>query len=83
MGLIARAVEAAGIPTLVVGAYPDVFEIVKPPRAVWAKMPFGATFGEPGNVGKQQELLKSALAAFETMYERGSVWQLPFEWRRG
>lgn len=83
MGLIARALEAAGIPTLSVGVYPDVFELVRPPRAVWSQFPFGATFGEPGNAGKQQALLKDALAAFATMHERGSIWQLPYEWRRG
>lgn len=80
--LIARAVEAAGMPTLVAGVFPDVFEQVKPPRAVWCDHPFGATFGEPGNAGKQQALLHDLFTAFEEMYERGSVWRLRYEWRR-
>lgn len=83
MGLIARAIEAAGIQTITVGVYPDVFELVKPPRAVWNKVPFGATFGEPGNVGKQQAIIKDAFAALENMRERGSIWELGYEWKRG
>ncbi|MFO7171404.1 MAG: glycine/sarcosine/betaine reductase selenoprotein B family protein [Bacillota bacterium] len=80
-GLISRALEAAGIPTLVVGVEPSLWERVRPPRAVWSRHPFGAPFGQPGNRGKQTELLRMALEALETMQTRGSVWELPLAWR--
>lgn len=80
-GLIARALESAGIPTLAVGVEPALWEKVRPPRAVWSRHPYGAPFGQPGNKGKQTELLKLALEAMDTMSSRGSVWEIPLGWR--
>lgn len=80
-GLIARAVEAAGIATICIGNAPELFALVRPPRAVWVRSPHGAPGGEPGNVGKQQAMLRQALAALETMEYAGSSWELPFQWR--
>ncbi len=80
-GLIARALESAGISTLVAGVNPDLLELVRPPRAVWSPFPAGATFGKPGNATQQQDILKDMFAAFYQMHERGSVWRLPHRWQ--
>lgn len=79
--LIARSIEAAGIPTLVVGIYPEFWALTRPPRAVWMRHPPGATFGAPGNVGKQQQMLRDVLDAFAEMQDPGAVIQLPYQWQ--
>lgn len=80
--LIARAVEAAGIATVTLGVLPEVWDHVRPPRAVWCQHPVGATLGEPGNAGKQQQVLRDALAAVEEMVDRGEMRALPYRWHR-
>lgn len=79
-GLIARTLEAAGIPTLVAGVYPDFWALVKPARGVWCKFPEGATFGPPGNVGKQQAVLQEMLGQFEEIQTPGAIIPLPYQW---
>lgn len=81
-GLIARSLEAAGLPTLAAGVYPELWAAVKPPRAVWSQFPAGATFGQPGNVGKQQAVMQEALDRLELMQIPGSVHQLSYAWGR-
>lgn len=78
--LIARGVEAAGIPSVCLGVEPAVWAAVRPPRAVWVRHPVGATLGQPGNAAKQQQVLRDALDALEIMTERGSLWELPYRW---
>lgn len=79
-GLVARAVELAGVSTLVLGTRRDLLEAVKVPRGAVVKHPAGSPLGNPGNAGKHEYLLREAL---ETTWEYegpGLIAELPFEW---
>ena len=80
MGLIARQIEAAGIPTLCMGSAIDILKSVNPPRAAFLDFPLGHTTGKPHEPELQREILRQALDAFNTMTEPGSIKTLPFRW---
>ncbi len=81
MGLIQRAVEAAGIPTISISIVREVTEKVRPPRAVFLRWPFGHPLGEPFNIPQQLTILHDA---FEFLYSArpGEIRDLPYRWRR-
>ena len=80
MGLIARQVEAAGIPTLCMGSALDILKAGNPPRAAFLDFPLGHTTGKPHEPELQREILVQAFDAFNTMTEPGSIKTLPFRW---
>lgn len=80
MGLIARQIEAAGIPTLCMGSAIDILKSVQPPRAAFLDFPLGHTTGKPHEPELQREILVQAFDAFTTLAEPGMVVNLPFRW---
>ena len=80
MGLVARHLEANGIPTLSMTSALDITRSVNPPRAAFLDFPFGHTTGKPHEPELQREILREALAAFEEMKAPGSVKHLSFRW---
>jgi len=81
VGLIQRAVEAAGIPTVSIGNMPDRMGHVKPPRLL-VRFPRGSMLGEPGNVARQRRIILDALEALKTMRQPGTVQELPYRWKK-
>ena len=59
MGLVARVIEARGIPTVLVSTGRDLTQQVLPPRSVFVNFPMGNPFGKPGDVamGRGTEVL--------------------------
>jgi hypothetical protein len=55
--VLARLIEAAGIPTVIVTMMPDVAEWLLAPRIVGIEFPFGHTFGMPGDYAKRRRVL--------------------------
>jgi len=82
VGLIQRAIEAQGIPTIGVSIVRQYTEKVKPPRTVFLRWPFGHPFGEPFNVAQQRVVLAEALHALIAIREPGTIIDLPYKWRR-
>ena len=82
MGLIARVIEAAGIPTICVIGLREIAEQVRPPRALHLKWPFGHPLGEPGNRAQQLSVLHYALTALYTVEESGTILDPGWRWRR-
>jgi len=82
VGLIQRAVEEAGIPTISMGNMADRMGHIKPPRALLVKFPRGSMMGEPGNHQRQRRIILDALAALKTMTVPGTVQELPYRWKR-
>ena len=80
MGLIARQIEAAGIPTLCMTSALSITRSVNPPRAAFLDFPLGHTTGKPHDAALQREILVDALDGFDSLYEPGSVKRLPYEW---
>jgi len=59
--VLARLVEAAGIPTVVVTMMPAIASQLLAPRVVGVEFPFGHPFGLPGDPGMQSVVLETAL----------------------
>ena len=80
MGLIARHVEAAGIPTLCMTSALDITQAVNPPRAAFLDFPLGHTTGKPHQPELQRAILCDALDAFVSLTAPGTIKTLPFRW---
>ncbi|MBI2080573.1 MAG: hypothetical protein HYT86_02430 [candidate division NC10 bacterium] len=82
MGLVQRAIEERGIPTVGVSLQRTATEAVRPPRTVFLRYPFGHPFGRPGAVAEQRHILLDALAALVKICVPGEIVDLPYRWRR-
>jgi hypothetical protein len=80
VGLIARGVEEAGIPTVFLGSCRDIMEQVKAPRMVFLDFPLGRQCGKPNDRELQVSILKDALSFLETAQTPGQMLELPYEW---
>jgi hypothetical protein len=58
--VLARRIEAEGIPTVVVTMMPDVAEALLTPRVVGVEFPFGHPFGMPHDQRMQRRVLETA-----------------------
>lgn len=61
MGLIARALEAQGIPTVTLAVSRGQIAGTRPPRVLLTPYPRGETVGPPGDVATQRAVLRQAL----------------------
>lgn len=61
MPVLARRIEAAGIPTVVLTMMPDVAQWLLAPRVVGVEFPFGHSFGLPGDDAVHRRVLTTAL----------------------
>jgi hypothetical protein len=78
---VARVVEEAGIPTVVVSTGRDLSAQVKPPRTVFVNFPMGNPFGAPFDAPMQRAILLDALRALESIREAGALVDLPYQWK--
>jgi len=81
--VLARWIEAAGIPTVVVTMMPSVAEERRAPRIVGVEFPFGHAFGMPHDRVMQRQVLELALrvlagaSAFGTRVDVDVEWPVP------
>ncbi|MGC1678752.1 MAG: hypothetical protein WA740_14585 [Candidatus Binataceae bacterium] len=80
MGLVARVLEASGIPTVVVSTGRDISAQVKPPRTVFVNFPMGNPFGRPFDPVQQRAILLDALRHLERARDGDEIVDLPYEW---
>ena len=80
MSLVANGIEAAGIPTLLVGTVRDIMEQAHAPRSVFVDFSVGRTFGQPNNPDRHQRVLAAALDQGTEFTEPGQIRDLPFQW---
>lgn len=80
MSLIARHLEAEGIPTLCISSALDIIQAARPPRAVFVDYPLGHTTGRAFDVRDQEQIIAAALQAFESIQSAGQVLHLPNTW---
>ena len=83
VGLIARAVEAAGIPTIAMTSALDITQAVKPPRSVFVNFPLGHQTGKPYEPELQRSIVMDAFRALETISTPGEIVTLPYVWDEG
>jgi len=75
MTLVARALEAAGVATVVMGAAKDIVERCGAPRFLFSDVPLGNAAGLPWDVASQDATLERALWLLEAAAEpRTTVW---------
>jgi D-proline reductase (dithiol) PrdB len=80
VGLVAREIEKAGIPTVVLSNIPVLTGAVGVPRLAAIEYPIGLTLGAPEDHDGQLAVLRAMLALFETADAPGSTVHLPFDW---
>ncbi len=80
MGLFARAIEEAGIPTVSLSSALDITSSVKPPRAVFVNFPLGHQAGKPFDADGQKRIILDALHVLETATTPGTLVQLQYKW---
>jgi hypothetical protein len=80
VGLVARVIEAAGIPTVTLNMIWPYHRLVGMPRIAAIEHPFGRPYGDVGDVDTQGAVLDAALAVFNSASSAGHVEHLPFRW---
>ena len=78
VGLVARALELAGIPTMTVAVVKEVVESVRPPRVALYDGDIGSVSGKPGWPEHQRRILDEALRLIEPM-DQPAIRQLVVE----
>ena len=87
VSLIARHLEANGIPTVVIGTARDIVETCGVARLLFVDFPLGSPCGEPYDVAQQRAIFAMALALLEdapgpsTTREAGFVWSQGERWK--
>jgi hypothetical protein len=82
MALTARHLEAAGIPTVVVGAARDIVETCGVPRFVFSDVPLGSAAALPDDPASQDATLGLALSLLEQAFAPRTTVQSPMRWLR-
>ena len=80
MPVLARSIEAAGFPTVVVTMMPAVAEERRAPRIVGVEFPFGHAFGMPLDRRMQRRTLELALRVLAGARAFGTRVDLDVEW---
>ena len=78
--LVARYLEANGIPTVVMGAARDIVEHAAAPRFLFSDFPLGNSAGKPQDVASQQQTLGLGLLLLETAAGPQTTMQSPLRW---
>lgn len=60
----------------------EITEVVRPPRSLFMRWPFGRPFGEPDNKAMQLTVMLAALDLFERAKHAGHIEDAPWRWRR-
>ena len=78
--LVARHLEANGIPTVVMGCAKDIVEHAAVPRFLFSDFPLGNSAGKPHDVASQALTLDLALKLLETASGPQTTMQSPLRW---
>ncbi len=80
VGVLARAVERAGIPTVTLAGARDITARVRPPRAVFLDFPLGNSVGRPRDRAGQRRICTAALRAAAEASAPGEIVDLEEKW---
>lgn len=80
MPVLARLIEAAGIPTVIVTMMPGVAATLLSPRIVGVEFPFGHPFGLPDRRDMQRVVLDTAVAVLAGAASSGTRVDVDIEW---
>ena len=80
MGLIARELEAQGIPTVGLTSALSITRAARQPRAAFLDFPLGHTSGRPHAREEQRDILRAALGFLHTADGPEAVLDLGYSW---
>lgn len=80
MPVLARHIERAGIPTVLVTMMPDIAERLLTPRIVGVEFPFGHPFGPVGDRSTQRRVLATAVTVLAGAARPGTRVDVDIEW---
>lgn len=80
IALVARHLEAAGIPTVIMGCARDIVEHAGVPRFLFSDFPLGNAAGKPRDAASQAAALDLALGVLETATTPRTTVQSPQLW---
>lgn len=81
-GIIARALEARGLPTVSTSVLWEMSAAVKPPRTCFLDFPLGCPAGKPHERAQQLDILERVLE-LAPAFEHDARWEMkrmPFQW---
>jgi hypothetical protein len=80
VSLIARHLEANGIPTVIMGCAKDLVEFCGVPRLLFSDFPLGNAAGRPHDVDSQAFTMELTLKVLETACGPRTTVQSPLRW---
>ncbi len=80
MSLVARHLEANGIPTVVMGCAKDIVERAGVPRFLFSDFPLGNSAGRPNDLASQTLTLNFALQLLNNATGPRTTMQSPLRW---
>lgn len=83
MGLVQRAIEAAGVSAICLSNIAAFTASVGAPRVAAIEHPGSQPLGPPGDADRQRAILSASLEALAGIDEPGAVVNLPFTWPKG
>jgi D-proline reductase (dithiol) PrdB len=81
VSLVARHLEANGLPTVIMGCAKDIVEHCGVPRLLFSDFPLGNSAGRPFDTESQARTLELALRLLETAPAARTTVQSPLRWR--
>jgi len=80
VGLVARVLEAQGIPTVALSMIPDLTRAVGVPRLAGLSYPMGQPLGRPHDADGQRAVLRATLTLLASASAPDTYVELPFTW---
>ncbi len=80
MGVLARAVERCGLPTVCSTNARDITELVRPPRSGFLNYPLGNCVGRPNEPAEQRSVCADILALVPREQPPGMIVELSYQW---
>ena len=80
VSLVARHLEAHGVPTVIMGCAKDIVEYCGVPRFLYSDFPLGNQAGRPFDVESQTQTLELALRVLESAPAARTTVQSPLRW---
>ena len=81
MSLIARHLEANGLPTVIIGSALDVVEHCGVPRLLFTDFPLGNPCGHPWRPDMQRAIVAQAVGLLDSAGQPRTTVKAPFAWR--
>ena len=81
MSLVARHLEANGLPTVIIGSALDVVEHCGVPRLLFTDFPLGNPCGHPWRRDMQRAIVAQAIGLLDSVERPRTTVKAPFAWK--